>query len=73
MVDKAEQYLLDRGFHQLRVRIHGAVARIELQKDEFQKLLEIADDVTAYFKEIGFTYVSLDLQGYRTGSMNETL
>lgn len=73
MVDKAEQYLLDRGFHQLRVRIHGTVARIELQKDEFEKLLQIADDVTAYFKEIGFTYVSLDLQGYRTGSMNETL
>ena len=73
MVDKAEQYLLDRGFHQLRVRIHGTVARIELQKNEFEKLLEIADDVTAYFKEVGFTYVAMDLQGYRTGSMNETL
>ena len=73
MVDKAEQYLLDRGFHQLRVRIHGTVARIELQKDEFQKIMEIADDVTAYFKKIGFTYVAMDLEGYRTGSMNETL
>ena len=73
MVDKAEQYLLDCGFHQLRVRIHGKVARIELQKDEFGRLLEIADDVTKYFKEVGFTYVSMDLQGYRTGSMNETL
>ena len=73
MVDKAEQYLLDRDFHQLRVRIHGTVARIELQKNEFSKLLEIADDVTAYFKEVGFTYIALDLQGYRTGSMNETL
>ena len=73
MVDKAEQYLLDRGFHQLRVRIHGTVARIELQKNEFGKLLEIAGDVTAYFKEIGFTYVAMDLEGYRTGSMNETL
>ena len=73
MVDKAEQYLLDRAFHQLRVRIHGTVARIELQKNEFARLLEIADDVTAYFKEVGFTYVALDIQGYRTGSMNETL
>ena len=73
MVDKAEQYLLDRNFHQLRVRIHGTVARIELQKDEFSKLMEIADEVSAYFKEIGFTYAALDLQGYRTGSMNETL
>ena len=73
MVDKAEQYLLDRGFHQLRVRIHGTVARIELQKDEFEKILKIADAVTEYFKEIGFTYVAMDLQGYRTGSMNETL
>lgn len=75
MVDKAEQLLLDLGFHQVRVRIHGAMARIELLPQEFAKLL--ADDVRthvyAQLKSFGFTYVTLDLLGYRTGSMNETL
>ena len=75
MVDKAEQFLLDLGFGQLRVRIHGDMARIELKPDEFERIME-EDTRTAVYnrlKEIGFTYVSLDLLGYRTGSMNETL
>ena len=75
MVDKAEQYLLDLGFDQLRVRIHGNIARIELLSKEFSKFMEekTRDDVYMRFKEIGFTYVTLDIKGYRTGSMNETL
>ena len=75
MVDKAEQYLLDLGFHQLRVRIHGNIARIELLPEEFSKFMEekIREDVYSKLKEIGFTYVTLDVKGYRTGSMNETL
>lgn len=75
MVDKAEQLLLDLGFHQVRVRIHGTIARIEMMPEEFGKLLEdkVRCEVYSKFKEYGFTYVSLDLQGYRTGSMNETL
>ena len=75
MVDKAEQYLLDLGFHQLRVRIHGSIARIELLPKEFSKFMEekIREDVYSKLKEIGFTYVTLDVKGYRTGSMNETL
>ena len=75
MVDKAEQYLLDLGFHQLRVRIHGNIARIELLPEEFSKFMEekIRENVYSRFKEIGFTYVTLDVKGYRTGSMNETL
>ncbi len=75
MVDRAEQLLLDLGFHQVRVRIHGNVARIELAPDEFAKLLEdgVRTRVNTTFKEFGFTYVALDIQGYRTGSMNETL
>ena len=75
MVDQAEQLLLDLGFHQVRVRIHGTIARIEVMPYEFPKLME--DDLRSLiykrFKEFGFTYVTLDLQGYRTGSMNETL
>ena len=75
MVDKAEQLLLDLGFHQVRVRIHGMIARIEVMPDEFEKLIrkENRERVVKEFKTYGFTYVTMDLSGYRTGSMNETL
>ena len=73
MVDKAEQLLLDLGFHQLRVRIHGEIARIEVLPDEFEKILSCRERISRAFKEYGFQYVTMDLQGYRTGSMNETL
>lgn len=75
MVDRAEQLLLDMGFHQVRVRIHGRMARIEVEPAEFAKLMEDSNrsELVTKFKEYGFTYVTLDLQGYRTGSMNETL
>ncbi len=75
MVDKAEQYLLDLGFNQFRVRIHGDVARIELQPQDFSKMLDEELRIRIYdiFKSYGFNYVSLDLKGYRTGSMNEVL
>lgn len=75
MVDNAEQLLLNMGFHQLRVRIHGDVARIELTEEEFPKIMEKSARHTIYekFKEYGFSYVSLDIIGYRTGSMNETI
>ena len=75
MVDKAEQLLLDLGFRQVRVRIHGTMARIEILPDEFAKLIsdDIRNQITASFKSFGFTYVTMDLTGYRTGSMNEVI
>ena len=73
MVDKAEQFLIDLGFSQIRVRIHDKMARIEIKKSEFPKLLNLSEMVHDYLRSLGFTYVSLDLGGYRTGSMNETL
>lgn len=85
MVDKAEQLLLDLGFHQVRVRIHGGdmetgditgtIARIEVEPKEFAKLMEPAtrEQIANALKSYGFTYVTLDLFGYRTGSMNATL
>jgi uncharacterized protein len=75
MVDRAEQLLLDMGFHQVRVRIHDHMARIELMPVEFPKIMETETREKIYkeFKGYGFTYVTLDLQGYRMGSMNETL
>lgn len=76
MVDQAEQLLLDLGFHQVRVRIHGGtIARIEVLPEEFPRLMqeEIRRAVVMSFKSYGFAYVTMDLQGYRSGSMNETL
>ena len=75
MVDKAEQLLLDLGFHQVRVRIHGTIARIEILLDEFERIIDedCRDKIYSTLKSLGFTYVTLDLGGYRTGSMNETL
>ncbi len=75
MVDRAEQLLLDLGFHQVRVRVHGTLARIELLPEEFPKLMEAQTRTVVYhtLKSLGFAYVTLDLGGYRTGSMNDTL
>lgn len=75
MVDRAEQLLLDMGFRQLRVRIHGNLARIEIEPAQFDRIMrtDARENIVAALKRIGFAYVTLDLQGYRTGSMNEVL
>ena len=75
MVDKAEQLLLDMGLRQIRVRHHGDLARIEVDDDGFGILTQPAnrEKVHATLKNYGFLYVALDLIGYRTGSMNDTL
>lgn len=75
MVDAAEQYLLNLGFKQVRVRMHGDLARIEIGPDERAVLFQRdrMDEVSRSLKKMGFRYVTLDLQGYRTGSMNESL
>ncbi|HTR80323.1 MAG TPA: ATP-dependent sacrificial sulfur transferase LarE [Bacteroidota bacterium] len=75
-VDKAETLLRKAGFKHYRVRHHDdKTARIEIGAEEFQRLLdgELRTSLVAQLKELGFTYVTLDLQGYRTGSMNEVL
>lgn len=73
MVDEAEQFLIDLGFKQIRVRHHGDVARIEVNEEDLDKLIDkqTRNAVYSRFKELGFVHVSLDLKGYRTGSMNE--
>jgi uncharacterized protein len=75
MIDRAEQLLLDIGLRQIRVRHHGNLARIETDELGFSILMERSQREKVYkqFKEIGFTYVAIDIIGYRTGSMNETL
>lgn len=75
MVDRAEQLLLDKGFHQVRCRIHGTMARIEVMPEEFGRLIEndIRREIVEALESYGFTYITMDLKGYRMGSMNETL
>ena len=75
MVDRAEQRLLDLGFRQFRVRLHGNLARIEVLPEEMERLAAapVREGLYAQLKAIGFDYVTMDLGGYRTGSMNETL
>ena len=74
-VEKAEQWLLDAGLGlaQLRVRSHGDMARIEVPPADIPRLAARAAEIAAAFKDLGFAYVTLDLLGYRTGSMNEVL
>ena len=74
-IERAEQALHDRGFRQVRVRDHDQVARIEVDPSELDRLLErgLREALVADLKQVGFKYVSLDLEGYRTGAMNEVL
>jgi len=74
-VEACEEELRRLGFRQFRVRVHGAVARIEVDHDEIPRLFDAptADAVHEHFRKNGFLYVSVDLKGYRTGSMNEGL
>ena len=73
MIERAENFLRDLGFKQLRVRIHGTIARIEILPEDFTRILELHDNIHDTLKTCGFSYVALDLKGYRTGSMNEVL
>jgi uncharacterized protein len=74
-IAEAERFLRSLGFTQLRVRHHEKIARIELLKEEMARLDEpgLADRIVTRLKEIGFTYVTVDLQGYRSGSLNEDI
>ena len=75
MIEKAEQRLMDLGFSQFRVRCHGNLARIEVDPSEFGRIMSpgTASSLNEYLQELGFKYVTLDLGGYVTGSMNKVL
>ena len=75
MVEQAEQLLLDLGCEQVRVRNHAGLARIETDAAGFALITDakVRQQIDARFRRLGFTYVSLDLSGYRSGSMNEAL
>jgi pyridinium-3,5-biscarboxylic acid mononucleotide sulfurtransferase len=73
MIEEAEAYLAGLKIGQLRVRLHGNLARIEVHKEDVGKILEQQSAVIRYFRSLGFIYVTLDLEGYRSGSMDEVL
>jgi len=73
VIGQAEDFLLRLGLKQLRVRHHGTIARIEVLPQDFQLILTKVGLITAALKQFGFTYVTLDLDGFRSGSMNEVL
>ena len=75
MVDKAEDLLSKRGFVQYRVRVHGNIARIEVPEADIPRLIQddVRKEIVTSFKSFGFAYVTMDMQGYRTGSMNEVI
>jgi len=72
-VELAERFLIDRGFGWIRVRSHGDLARIELKRDERYRLFNenLLDEIDLKLRELGFRYVTFDLQGYRRGSLNK--
>jgi uncharacterized protein len=74
-VERAERFLAGLGIKQLRVRVHGNIARIEVPRSDLPLLLneDISKQVVEKFKALGYTYVTLDIEGYRMGSMNESL
>lgn len=75
MVEEAEDFIRGLGFRQVRVRHHGSTARIEVPEGDIDRFLEkgVREKVASRLKEIGYVYVSLDLRGYRSGSLNEVL
>ncbi len=73
MIEEAEAFLADQGFGQLRVRLHGTIARVEVHTEEMGKIPGMHTAIVKRLKSIGFSYVTLDLEGYRSGSMDEVL
>lgn len=69
-IEKAEEFLRSLGMTQYRVRHHGEIARIEVEKRDFQKVMKYANSIAKRFRGLGFSYTTLDLEGYITGNMN---
>jgi pyridinium-3,5-biscarboxylic acid mononucleotide sulfurtransferase len=72
-IGEAEQLLKELGLGQLRVRHHDTIARIEIPTEDFERVMRHREQVVAHFRSLGYTYVTLDLSGFRSGSMNEVI
>lgn len=69
-VEKGENYLKTFGLHNVRIRVHEGLARIEVDKEDFPCLLEHKEEITGYLKSLGYVYITLDMEGFRSGSMD---
>lgn len=69
-VEKGERFIREKGFYNVRLRIHGSIVRIEVNTEEFGELMKKREEITSYLKELGYDYVTLDLEGFRSGSMD---
>jgi len=74
-IESAEGFIKSHGISQVRVRLHNNIARIEVEKDDIKRFMNtgFCDKITKRLKKLGFKYIALDLEGYRTGSLNEVL
>lgn len=73
IIENAEDYLHARGFLQVRVRLQSGTARIEVEDEDLHRITAMRKEIVGQFKMLGITYVTLDLEGYRSGSMDEVL
>lgn len=72
-VEKGEEHLKKLGLYNVRLRVHKEIVRIEVDSDDLLTVLHFREEITAYLKQLGYTYVALDLEGFRSGSMDATL
>ena len=72
-IEKAEGLIKDLGFEIVRVRVHGDIVRIEVPKEDLFRLMEVNDKIISFMKKLGFLYITLDLEGFRSGSMDINL
>ena len=69
-IDKGEQYVRSFGFYNVRLRVHDTITRIEVDQKDIPKLLEHREEIIAELKKLGFVYITVDLEGFRSGSMD---
>lgn len=69
-IDRAEMFLRKLGFQNVRVRVHREIARLEIDTEQFPKALEYREEIIAVFRKLGFHYITMDLEGFRSGSMD---
>jgi len=72
-VERGETYIKAMGFYNVRIRVHGDIARIEVDEDSLEKFIQKRKEITSYLKNLGFVYITVDLEGFRSGSMDLNL
>jgi uncharacterized protein len=72
-VEKGEIYLKSLGFYNVRLRVHGDIARIEVDREDLQMVFQHREEIVRYLKEIGYVYITIDLEGFHSGSMDLNL